>query len=263
MDGPPIGDALDMFQRATTRFSRQLRTVSDGSQRVRHLDWTISETGAHVLGILRGYRDLAGGGPPIWPDLEHGDDHNAALLAATPERDPRRVADAIDQVAPGLGAVWAAHAGEALAWHAGLTVPVASITAMVANDVLIHGWDLATTVGQAWPIAGPDSVVAVRGLSAVLPAFVDPVHAAGVRITYRIALRGGPVMTWSFDDGTLTVVEGAAARPDCRVSAAPTAWNLSGYGRLPAWKAALTGQVVVYGRRPWLISKVNSLLRRA
>ena len=44
-----------------------------------------------------------------------------------------------------------------------------------------------------------------------------------------------------------------AAEPvDCRVRRAPRALLLVMYGRLPAWRAALTGKVWARGRRPWL-----------
>jgi hypothetical protein len=50
----------------------------------------------------------------------------------------------------------------------------------------------------------------------------------------------------------------AASDPvDCVISAAPAAFLLVGYGRLPIRRALLRGGVLAWGRRPWLGLRFN------
>lgn len=44
------------------------------------------------------------------------------------------------------------------------------------------------------------------------------------------------------------------------VSADPRAFRLNGIGLHPVWKAALSGKLVSYGRRPWLSLRLPSLI---
>jgi SCP-2 sterol transfer family len=91
--------------------------------------------------------------------------------------------------------------------------------------------------------------------------FVAP-EAANFQGTYEISLRGGPIIAMSFYDGRLTFAEGNATRPDCRVSANPSSFLLSALGRLGLWSPAFKGQMLAYGRKPWLAFRLPSLLRQ-
>lgn len=106
-------------------------------------------------------------------------------------------------------------------------------------------------VGVPWPITPADAIVITRAGCEVWPMFVAP-EAANFQGTYEVSLRGGPIITWSFSDGRLTFAEGKATRPDCRISANPSSFLLSAYGRLGLWSPAFKGQMFADGRKPWL-----------
>lgn len=253
-----IEDTLPMFESARTRFSQLLRSIPKGAVPVPHLSWTVGETGAHVLSCLRGYRDMALGGPPMWPDLANGDIHNARALAEVPERDPFDLADAIETAAGALMQVWRESAGGDVPWHAGLMVPTASVVAILSNDLLIHGWDIAVAVRRPWTIGESDSILAIRAYEDVLPAFVHPSTAAGFSATYMLRLRGGPDIALAFSGPRLTVTE-ENGRADVRISARPSAWNLLSVGRIGRVKPFLKGEILVYGRNPWLAQRIPTL----
>lgn len=254
-----LDEAVNMFDRAHARFTEQLGSVPDGTVRVPHLVWTIDETAAHVLSIVRGYRDMILGGPSLWPDLAHGSRHNARLVAEVPERGPQRLADAIESAAGPLVAVWRQHAGGTVPWHAGVVLPTASEAAMLANDVLVHGWDVAKALGRRWPISDADSCLAVRAYCDVLPALVDPDAAAGFHAAGELHLRGGPYISLRFDGPKLAMTEGRVPHADFRISARPSAYNLSSLGRISPLRTMLDGSVVAYGRKPWLAAKVGKV----
>ena len=253
--------ALAAQERVADRFSALLRTAPDGTRRVPHLSWTVGETGAHVLGgVLRLYPEMLAGVSTGWASLSDGDAENARILTEIPEREPQEIADAIDIAAPKFREAFAAYAEEDAPWHAGLRIPPAAMVGILVGDMLIHGWDIARAIERPWIIDAPDACLALAALIPVSPHFVDAEAARGFSATYGIQLRRGPTFTWTFTDGRLTATEGQPPHADCRMSVDPVAYLLTAFGRVPVWRPVLAGQLVSYGRRPWLGLKLTSLV---
>ena len=252
--------ALDAHERATSQFCSLLRTASDGRLRIPHMTWTVGETGAHVLGIMRLYPEMLAGVSSGWESLDAGEAENARLLADTPEREPDEIADAIEVAAPKLREAFAAYTEDLGTWHAGLQIPPAAIVGIQVGDMFVHGWDVATAFRGPWTIDPPDACLSIAAATPILPHFVDEKAASGFSATYGLQLRGGPAFTLEFADGRLTAFEGRAPHADCRMSAEPVAYLLIAYGRVPVWRPAIRGQLISYGRRPWLGLKLSSLL---
>jgi hypothetical protein len=253
--------ALTTHERVVTQFTALLRSAPNGDRKVPHLTWSIGETGAHVLSMLRLYPDPLVGRPPFWTSLTAGDAENARRIAEITEREPCELADAIDAEAPKFREAFAAYSEEFAPWHAGLRVRPASIVGIQTGDTLTHGWDIATTLGRRWVIDPADACLSLSAVIPVLASFVDEEVARGFSATYGLRLRGGPEFTFTFADGSLTTVEGRPTRADCRLSVEPVAYLLTGYGRVPVWRTAIRGRLASYGRRPWLGLKLTSLLR--
>ena len=254
-----LSSSLEAHERATGQFCSLLRTAPDGTLKVPHLTWTIGETGAHVLGLMRLYPEMLAGVSSGWRSLSVGATENARLLADTPEREPQEIADAIDVAAPKLREAFAAYTDELATWHAGLRIPPAAIVGILTGDMFVHSWDMATALGGTWTINPPDACLSVAAAVPILTHFVDEEAAQGFSATYGLQLRGGPAFTLEFADGHLTALEGRAPHADCRMSAEPVAYLLTAYGRVPVWRPAIRGQLVSYGRRPWLGLKLSSL----
>jgi len=261
MAAPTTEEGLAFHARATARFAELLRRVPDPSVRVPNLTWTIAETGAHVLSTQRACLQALRTGVPVWSDPSQGPAENERLLAATPEREPKEIADALDAETSALREAYAAHGDEPATWVAGTTLSVGAICGIEGGDALVHGWDVSHALGRSWSIDPADACLVASSLLEVLPHFVDPDAAAGFSATYGLHLRGGPEVTLEFRDGSLAVRDGRPPRADCRISADPVAYLLNGYGRVPAARVALSGKVVAYGRKPWLGFKLASLIR--
>lgn len=180
--------ALEAHERVTGRFSALLRTADDGGRKVPHLTWTVGETGAHVLCYLRRYPEMLAGVSTGWESLGDGERENARLLADVPEREPWEIADAIDLAAPTFREAFAGFTEDLAPWHAGLRIPPEALVGMMVGDVLVHGWDIATALGETWPIDPSDASLSFAATVPVLPHAVDAQAARGFSARYGIQL---------------------------------------------------------------------------
>jgi uncharacterized protein (TIGR03083 family) len=244
-------------------FTDELGVVHDPTTPIPGLQWTVEDLGRHILSAARFYARSAAHGTPGWRDLEQGPAENARLMEElAPEHGLDAITAAIRDATSDLHEIWAAHApDDELAWHADLRLPVRTISELVLGDVLVHGWDLSRATKRDWTASRADAVRAIDGIGVVAPNFVDTENARDFRGAYRIRLRGGNAYTFEFDRGTLTVSNDEPERVDCRISADPRAFLLTTYGRVTPVRAAATGGVIAYGRRPWLAFRLVSLLR--
>jgi hypothetical protein len=248
-DSDRARSGIDAHERASSRFSDLVRSLPPEPRPVRSSEWSTVEVAAHVLSVFRGYTRAAAGIAPLWPSLD-GVAGNQRLLDETPERDPDQLADAID-VAGGEMRAAMRDSDAPFAAFGDVAVSGETVLGFNTTDVLLHGFDLARTLGTSWPIEQRDAALGFECLAEVLPPFVKP-ESVGFTATYGLHLR--PSWDWSlaFDRGTLRAEPRRPERADCRISATPAGWMLAGYGRISPLRAALTGQVVAYGRKPWL-----------
>ena len=240
---------VEAHERASSRFADLVRALPPEPRPVIGSAWSTFEVGAHVLSVFRSYVRAAAGGGPIWPSLD-GVAGNQRLLDETPERDPGELADAIDLAGEEMRAALR-DADVPIPAYGGVAASGVTILGVNTADVLLHGFDLARTVGTTWPIEPRDAVLGFEGLVEILPSFVKP-ESVGFSATYGLRLRPSSEWSFTFDRGTLRIERGRPQRADCRISATPVGWMLAGYGRISPARAALTGKVVAYGRKPWL-----------
>lgn len=258
---PDLDDAADALERAIPRVTALLRDVPYGAQRVPHLEWTIAETAAHLWSGVAMYTALLKGRSHPWPDIDSRAEKSAAIIAEIQQRDPTALAALIDRDGPAMVAAFRAYGAKPITYVFGKPASATTALAGLAGEFLIHGWDIAQAVGVRWPITPADAIVITRGACEVLPMFVAP-EAANFQGSYEVSLRGGPIITMSFSHGWLTFAEGKATRPDCRISANPSSFLLSAYGRLGLWSPAFKGQILAYGRKPWLALRLPYMLRQ-
>ncbi|MCX4986079.1 maleylpyruvate isomerase N-terminal domain-containing protein [Streptomyces sp. NBC_00572] len=139
---------------------------------------------------------------------------------------------------------------------------LAAATGLILSESLVHGLDIARGAGLPWPI-GPEEASLVLGQSmpTMMPLALDTAKARGVGIAFDLAIKGGPRLAVVIDDGTATVTRDAPPRAyDCRITAAPVAFLLVSFHRMPIWKAIARGQMRAGGRRPWLAMRLGELI---
>lgn len=190
-------------------------------------------------------------------------------VQADPERDPRVLADRIEERAEEFFRECEGRAaGEQHPWLVeGTTVGLATLTCHLLNETMMHGADVARAAGRSWPVDPHRAALVILGF--LLPtmaqlgprALVDQARAAGVRATYDVRLRGGGSAYFVFDDGAVRIEEPSGRRVDCHILADPAALLYVMWGRQNQWKAIAKGQLLAWGRRPWLGPRLRTMMR--
>lgn len=256
--------ALAAVAAAGERTADVIGAIADPDGRTRGLEWTLGQTAAHIVADVHYHRAwLRGEGKIDYfvPDLpgenlrgiESVKERNPAVLAAIVRQDNAAfVSEAGGQPA---GAVFPEEVGPDLSLEV--------MAAVHLGELLVHGWDIATTLGRPWAIGRDEANIVARGVLPVLPVIVDPAAAARVSLSYELSLRGGgPRVLIRVHDGSLTVEPVVSRAPaDCRISADPAAFLLVAYGRGGQLGPILRGQLIAWGRRPWAALRLNSFTR--
>ncbi|MGH3787954.1 MAG: hypothetical protein ACRDRG_15695 [Pseudonocardiaceae bacterium] len=141
------------------------------------------------------------------------------------------------------------------------------MTCNLLNETVMHGYDIAHAAGRKWRINPAHASLVVRQFFVPVMqtcdprTFVNAEKAAGLQATYQLRLRGGGRLNWVFDDGSLTVEEPPARPVDCPILADPAAFFMVFWERQSQWNAIAKGQLIAWGRKPWLGLNFRSLIR--
>jgi SCP-2 sterol transfer family len=119
------------------------------------------------------------------------------------------------------------------------------MTGLLIGEQLLHGYDIAQTLGAEWPIGEEPARLTVQAVLPTLPALVDGEAAKSVDAAYEPAVDGGPRVMARFRHGAGSIGPPEGAAIDCQLSGDPVAWLLALYGRV-GWEQLLhTGRVKV------------------
>jgi len=196
--------------------------------------WTPHDLVAHVADLVHRYAEAFGAGTtfaPTWDSQPTWTSQVAAPYRARPyDEVAGLIAEAAEPLAP-AGA--AADPDRLFRWQGGAEIPVRGGVGVTINELLVHGWDLASGTGGSWPL-DPADITAGLGwaLHALGPA-IDAAKAAGHTATYELRLRDGGTLVLPFVDGVPQAGTVGARRPDVVMSAPARTLLLTMYGRKP------------------------------
>lgn len=237
---------------ATRSFTQLLRTSDDPSATaIGH--WSIAELACHVGHAYAAFsKVLRGEGSPAKDHRQMSQTWDR-LVEEDPERDLNALADRIEtswQESRDILALkeWT----ESVSWHGGLDVPTYCATAMILNEASIHGLDVARAAKVDRRLEPSHARLAVYGMMPALPHFINHEGVKGLEATYELRIRGGWWVYATASGGRVTISEVTDRRVDCRISADPVAYLLVGFNRTSQWSAIAKGQLVAWGRKPWL-----------
>lgn len=249
------GDLNDRAIAAADRAGQQFCALMTGAERPDALavgSWRVRDVAAHLTGISA-YTAMLRGMPSPTRSIDEIAVWSADNVAAAGGVDCATLAERVGDAYRDFVAEARLHPGDELVgWHAGLRLPTSSVSAILAGEAYIHGWDIARALKRPWPLDPDDMRTIFLGLLPVLPHYV--VDADAPAATFDVRLRGDPDAraTFVFDGGELRVSTSAPERVDCRISADPAAFLLVTYGRTGLLKPVLSGRLLAGGRKPWL-----------
>ncbi len=248
------------------RVAGMLRAVPGGDRAVRGLDWTIAELGAHLVTVARRNLVVGTGGTFEWDpgssphssmaafnddEIEELDEHRAGSLAELLEAENAALLEAYGDD-PDRVVRWPhyeARAQESLGVWLG--------------ELVVHGLDLARTLGRDWSIHREQAVAVFDGVLPALPVYVNRAKARTAAGVYHLHLRGdGDYGLDVSADGTVVTSRAKPSRSDLHVSADPVAYLLVGYGRANRWSAIGRGAIIAWGRKPLLALRFPDLFER-
>jgi len=226
--------------------------------------WSASDVAAHVATTLELNVELAcGQGSPV-DSLDAVPAWSQAALESVVDRTPQALVERIRAAVRQLTtAVDSRDAGSRIPWHTGLLVPISTVPALMVGEAMIHGYDIARTLGRQWSIPTGWAETTLRGMLQGIPLYYLPERAAALRAQIEIRLRGTQTRAlFSVANGELRIVETGGARADAHISGEPTALLLFLYGRTGSLRPAVTGRVFVWGRKPLVALRFPGLFRK-
>ncbi len=224
---------------------------SEAGIRPTRMRWTNAEIAAHMVASVTEAEKAARGQPSAY-DGEQSAELDERMVAAVPERDPAVLAGILGERTSCF-----AETVSALDPADSLTAPratVGALTALLALDHHLHGGQVAETSGDRWT---SDVTGLHAALSTVVPYAFDSEAARGFRGSFALRLRGIEPVTYSVDDGRLTM--GVPGRADSVLTTDVPTFLRMGIGAVSQARAILTGRMRAGGRRPWLAARARSL----
>jgi hypothetical protein len=264
LTGIPVPDraaVLDALARHGDAFVGLLRRHPDPTRPVPGLTWTTGQLAAHMVMLGEGYTSIVLGKDSPYSSTD------PAEVAKINETTGRAVLDRGGNLAERVDVAWtelretlAADDLPVTVVHAGIPLAPLNVGAVAIGELLIHGHDLAGAFAEPWVIAGEQVDLVSAGVSLLMPHVLTP-KARRFTGTYQMRLRGQGSHIFRFLDGVLTGGRAWDGPVDCRISADPATYLLAGYGRIGPIRPALTGRMVVYGRKPWLGPRFATLVQ--
>ena len=256
-----LADARTAIAALTASFVRLVRESAHDGPMLGH--WGTSEVACHVCQVIEVDTDALAARPlpvtkvtPAAVAVLTG-----AYLAADRERDVGVLAHRVEALLAEFLAVSSTPASEEVTWLGGIRLPASAVACHLLEELLVHGFDLATATNRCWTIAPAHAALAITGaavpiLNAAGPtAFVDPERVVGFRARCEMRLRGHRRFIFVFDNG-LTIGEDTSEPVDAHVSADPVSMLLLMLGRIGPTRAILGGRMTAWGRRPWRLRRM-------
>jgi uncharacterized protein (TIGR03083 family) len=223
-----------------------------GNRMVPNLVWTVAELTAHLAALPRLYRAQNELGdsfepPTDWArfSIEQRSHIDTADLASVANHLQSEVVGFLDEIEQ-LGDL------DGQRWLYGQPTTHRNVVLLVLSELIVHGQDLGRLTGTVPELTRRQANAVLPAMFAVVPAFVDQTKASGAAGVYHLSFRGGDDWTYRItDSGEVLFEKGRPARCDAHLSADPAAFLLVVLGRRNSTLAALKGQMLVWGRRPW------------
>jgi hypothetical protein len=260
--------ARQAVAQAGPRLTAMLRTARR-PEAVALGEWDITGVAAHISHGMDTITAMSRGGGNVLEDISGLSTLTRVMVAGEGRRPLSELADRIDASVAGFLADTsdAAAAGDdrSQAWIVqGTEAALSFLTCHMLNELTMHGRDIALAEGLPWPIDRGHASLVMQGF--VLPSLhmlgramvvQDKAHDA----RFEVRLRGDGRTWMVFADGNFSVESSPQGKVDCHLSVDPEAFLLVAWARVSQWPAIGKGQLLAWGRKPWLGMQMRSWLR--
>ncbi|MGH8991856.1 MAG: maleylpyruvate isomerase N-terminal domain-containing protein [Acidimicrobiia bacterium] len=239
-----LAQARSALEATARRAADLIRSLPDLSPPIPGSEWTVREAAVHLVNLAGIYTDIAGGMPSPFEGMsrEALGGQNRRRIGDIPESDPDKVAALLTEAVSELLEMTAGRSGEQeVVFHAGVSLDLAGLMCISLGEHVLHGYDIARTVGSPWPIDPRHARLVLSGYGPCCASWLDREATSGLTVTYGIELRGGGDLTVRFEDGSCQVAPRDSEVVDCVISADPVALLLVGSGRVTQWEAIALG----------------------
>ena len=230
--------------------------------------WDVTQLATHISHGMDTITAMSKGGGNLLADISGLEILTTAMVTGEGRRPLGQLADRIDiSVANFLAAMEAAGENSSHSWLVqGTEMPLSTLTCHMLNELTVHGYDIARAVGQPWTIdRGHATLVmtgfVIPGLHTLRRQLVVQERAGDKRARFEIHMRGDGRFCMRFHDGEFSAEPTPQGPVDCHLSVDPEAFLLVAWGRISQWQAIPKGQLLAWGRKPWLGLQMRSWLR--
>jgi len=251
-----------------TRIAGLIRSTGDAERPALGV-WRAGELAAHITHVFEVDLDLLNQVESPLADLDDLSELTQTRVRDEAVHDPAALAERVEAAAGAfLSTARRLDGHEPRMWLGGVKATSSLLACHIVSESLLHGLDLARATGQRWPFERRDARLAFEGFITPMyrslgrPEFaVNQAKAAGVSACYDLRVRGGRQVYFVFAGGGLTI-EPPSDRPvDCHLSIDPRALMLLAWHRVGLAPPILKGQVIPWGRRPWLAFRLPGLIK--
>jgi uncharacterized protein (TIGR03083 family) len=233
-------------------------------------EWDVTGVAAHISHGMDTITAMSRGGGGLIEEIAGLDMLTKVMVAGEGRRSLTELADRIDaSVAGFLAAVEDAAATDDTShvWVVrGTELPLSSLTCHMLNELTVHGRDIAVGLGLPWAIDKGHAALILQGfvfpaLSAIGRDMVVQEKAGDKRARFEVRLRGDGRAWAYFDNGDFSVEASPQGPVDCHLSVDAEAFLLVAWARISQWSAIPKGQLLAWGKKPWIGLQLRSWLR--
>lgn len=261
-----LTDATRVLQGMGEPFTQLVGAIDEPGAPTKGLDWTLSETSVHVLQTLRVYRSVIAGEKEPETSVDDLPSlvalRNREEIEEEPERNPKVIASLLrDAIADVVQTADAAGSDRVAVFTSDYSATVTAAICGLVGELIVHGYDIARSVRAAWQVDHDAALIAAYAACSAMSLVLDPEAARDVDLCIEVRLRRGRPISIRVKDGEAWGEIPGARRSDAILSTDPMAFLLVGYGRTDPVLPLLKGKLLVWGRKPWTILKLDGLFK--